>query len=63
MDDPNKPSRSNAPNPAEVPSDLPDAVDRRPVLPEGPIPGLPVTTDPLLQPMPRPAEREVPPID
>lgn len=33
------------------------------VLPEGQIPGLPVSSDPLLQPMPRPAKREVPPLD
>ena len=56
-----KPSRSGSPNP--IPSDTPDEVQRRRDLPEGQIPGLPVSNDPLLQPMPRPAPREVPPLD
>jgi len=57
MDDP------KAPQPDEVPSDMPASEERRPVLPEGQIPGLPVSSDPLLQPLPRPAPREVPPLD
>jgi hypothetical protein len=63
MDDPNKPSRSNAPQPDEVPADIPAPEERQRVLPEGQIPGLPVSNDPLLQPMPKPAPREIPPID
>jgi hypothetical protein len=63
MDDPNKPSRSNAPQPVEVPADIPEVEERQRLLPEGQIPGLPVSNDPLLQPMPKPAPREVPPID
>jgi hypothetical protein len=42
---------------------MPDAFERREDLPEGQIPGLPVSSDPLLQPMPKPAPREVPPLD
>ncbi len=30
---------------------------------EGPLPGMPVATDPLLNPSPRPDKREVPPLD
>jgi hypothetical protein len=59
MPDTYKPSRS-APNPDELPKDLPDAEDRVEVPVEGPLPGLPVATDPLLQPSPRPQKREVP---
>ena len=33
------------------------------ILPEGQLPGLPVGSDPLLQPLPRPSNREVPPLD
>ena len=61
MADLNKPSRSNPPD--AVPSDTPDEIDRVRVLPEGPIPGLPVSSDPLLQPQPKPSPREVPPLD
>ena len=56
-----KPSRSNESD--GVPSDMPDDIERREQQPEGGIPGLPVSSDPLLQPMPRPAPREVPPLD
>jgi hypothetical protein len=63
MTDPHKPSRSNAPQPREVPADIPEPEERQRILPEGQIPGLPVSNDPLLQPMPRPAPREIPPID
>lgn len=48
------------------PGDEPDIVETdQPVeiLPEGQIPGLPVSSDPLSQPMPRPQNREVPPLD
>lgn len=58
MDDP---KRSN--QPADVPSDIPAPQDRQRILPEGQIPGLPVSNDPLLQPMPKPAPREIPPLD
>lgn len=51
------------PQPQEVPSDVPEVEERQHILPEGQIPGLPVSSDPLGQPMPHPAEREVPPID
>ncbi|MGN6487544.1 MAG: hypothetical protein ACTHLT_06955 [Devosia sp.] len=63
MTDPHKPSRSNPPQPREVPADIPEPEERQRILPEGQIPGLPVSNDPLLQPMPRPAPREIPPID
>jgi len=63
MDDKNKPSRSHATDSGPMPPDMPDARQRREDLPEGPIPGLPVSSDPLLQPMPKPAPREVPPLD
>ena len=52
--DPKKPGE--APDIAET--DVPQEV-----LPEGQIPGLPVSSDPLLQPMPHPRNREVPPLD
>lgn len=54
---------SNAAQPREVPGDVPAGEERRDVLPEGPIPGLPVSSDPLLQPMPKPSPREVKPLD
>jgi hypothetical protein len=60
MDD-RKPSP--APRNGGVPRDTPDEVERREDLPEGQIPGLPVSNDPLLQPMPKPSPREVPPLD
>jgi len=63
MDDLNKSSRSDTSQPSEVPSDMPAADERRRVLPEGQIPGLPVSHDPLLQPMPNPSPRDVPPLD
>jgi len=63
MDHRNKPSPSNAPQPDGVPSDVPAVEERQRLLPEGQIPGLPVSNDPLLQPMPKPAPREIPPID
>jgi hypothetical protein len=59
MPDSSKPSRST-PNPVELPEDLPDASESIEVPVEGPLPGLPVATDPLLQPSPRPQKREVP---
>ncbi|MDC9823917.1 hypothetical protein PRN20_09235 [Devosia sp. ZB163] len=45
--------------PAEVPET--DAPVRD--FPEGPLPGMPVATDPLLQPSPHPAPRERRPLD
>jgi hypothetical protein len=30
---------------------------------EGPLPGMPVATDPLLNPSPHPRKRQVPPLD
>lgn len=60
MDDP---KRSNAPQPADIPSDVAHEEQRQRILPEGQIPGLPVSNDPLLQPMPKPAPREIPPLD
>jgi hypothetical protein len=44
------------PDPTET-----DALVEVPV--EGPIPGMPIATDPLLNPSPRPQKREVPPLD
>lgn len=60
MDDP---KRSNASQPGEVPPDVPQPEERHCILPEGQIPGLPVSSDPLLQPMPKPSPREIPPLD
>lgn len=53
----------NAPPPPEVPADIPQMEERREVLPEGQIPGLPVSSDPLLQPLPKPSPREIKPLD
>ena len=61
MDDRNK--KPNASQPPEVPNDIPAAEERREALQEGQIPGLPVSSDPLLQPLPRPSPREVKPLD
>lgn len=55
--------RPSVPQPSEVPSDIPEAEQRLRVLPAGQIPGLPISSDPLLQPLPRPAPLEVPPLD
>lgn len=52
-----------APPPPDVPADIPEAEERLEVLPEGPIPGLPVSSDPLLQPLPKPSPREIKPLD
>ncbi len=60
MDD-RKPS--NTAQPPEVPADIPEVEERREVLPEGQIPGLPVSSDPLLQPLPKPSPREIKPLD
>lgn len=62
MNDPDRPAYPPA-NPPEVPADIPEPEQRERELPEGQIPGLPVSNDPLGQPLPRPAEREVPPLD
>jgi len=63
MNDRNTPSRSHGSD--AVPSDTPDEIERRERPTEGQIPGLPVSSDPLLQPQPRPrpSPREVPPLD
>lgn len=54
---------SPAEQPSVVPSDIPDPELTREVISEGQLPGLPVSSDPLLQPMPHPQNREVPPLD
>lgn len=56
-------NRLNDSQPPEVPSDMPEAEESRRVPSDGQIPGLPIGSDPLLQPLPRPAPREVPPLD
>jgi hypothetical protein len=56
-------SRPTTGQPDEVPSDIPEPDVRERDLPEGQIPGLPVSNDPLSQPMPRPQEREAPSFD
>lgn len=62
MTDPHKPHHSDNKKPGEAPdiseTDLPVEVP-----PEGQIPGLPISSDPLMQPLPRPANREVPQLD
>ncbi len=62
MHDPKKPSPTPR-KPDEVDIEIPDGKVGVRELPEGPIPGLPVSSDPLLQPMPRPQQRELPPAD
>jgi hypothetical protein len=55
------PQVEDRPNPGivEVPDEDVPEVD----LPEGPIPGMPPASDPLLNPMPRPTPREIKPLD
>ena len=62
MADPSKPPFPSDNNPGHEP-DIVETDQSVKILPEGQIPGLPVGSDPLLQPMPRPANREVPPLD
>ena len=63
MIDPHTPLPPATRKPGEVLPDVPETEAPDILSPEGPLPGLPVATDPLMQPMPRPAPREVPPID
>ena len=62
MNDPHKPKPTDRKPDAVLP-DVPetDVPQRR--LPEGQIPGLPVSHDPLGQPMPWPDEQEIRPLD
>ncbi len=62
MPDPKTPPLPSDNNPGEEP-DIVETDQPVEILPEGQIPGLPVSSDPLSQPMPRPANREVPPLD
>jgi hypothetical protein len=62
MDDLHSASRSTN-QPDGVPSDVPEQEQRERDLPEGQIPRLPVSNDPLGQPQPHPQERERPPLD
>jgi len=63
MDDPHKPLKPADKTPGQVAPEVPETEAPLRDLPEGEIPGLPVSNDPLGQPMPRPAEREIPPLD
>jgi hypothetical protein len=62
MADPRKPLHPTDKKPGNAP-DIAETDVPTEVLPEGQIPGLPVSSDPLLQPMPHPANRQVPPLD
>lgn len=63
MTDPHKPLKPADKKPGEVKPEVPETEEELRELPEGQIPGLPVSNDPLGQPMPRPADREIPPVD
>ena len=63
MTDPHKPLPPATKKPGQVPPEIPETDAPRRELPEGQLPDLPVSTDPLLQPLPRPALREIPPQD
>lgn len=62
MTDPKKPLPPADNSPGEEP-EIVETDQSVEILPEGQIPGLPVSSDPLSQPMPRPANREIPPLD
>jgi hypothetical protein len=55
------PRRDNQPD--EIPTDLPDAEINDRDLPEGPIPGMPFSRDPLREPGPTVGPTEKPPLD
>lgn len=61
MTDPHKPSKPDEGK--QVIPDVPETEAPVEVPTEGQLPGMPVSSDPLLQPMPHPQNREVPPID
>ena len=63
MTDPHKPLKDLPLTPEDKALELPETEAPQPLSPEGPLPGLPLASDPLMQPMPRPAPREVPPLD
>jgi hypothetical protein len=49
--------------PGEVPPEVPETEAPQEDFVEGELPGLPVSNDPLAQPMPIPEQREKPPLD
>lgn len=63
MSDQRKPLRPQVRKPDVLQPVLPETDAPQEVLPEGQIPGLPVSSDPLLQPMPHPRNRQVRPLD
>lgn len=63
MPDPHKPLSPADKKPDEALPEPPEPDQPRKELPEGQLPGMPVWRDPLLNPGPTPAQREIPPLD
>jgi hypothetical protein len=63
MTDPHAPRRPPETNPAEVPSDVPESEASERDFPEGQLPGMPLSRDPLREPGPTTGPTEKPPLD
>lgn len=63
MTHPHADRRPPANNPAEVPSDVPDEETVERDFPEGQLPGMPLSRDPLREPGPTIGPVEKPPLD
>lgn len=63
MTDPHTPLKPADKKPGQVMPDLPETEAPTESLPEGQLPGMPLSRDPLLNPGPTPSLRETPPLD
>ena len=63
MRDPHAPLAPADNKPGQVPPQIPETDAPERVLPEGQLPGMPLSRDPLLNPGPTPHEVERPPLD
>ena len=62
MTDPHAPHQADT-NPAEIPSDVPETEAPERDFPEGQLPGMPLSRDPLREPGPTTGPTEKPPLD